>query len=75
MTNHPNRGKKRDYRSSSLLGWYTNDPVAAEMMRKADHAYDRAKAAASGLCLAEKVDALRAARRERDHQYALAYVH
>ena len=60
------------YSSPSLLGWVTNDPIAAEKLRAADRAYERAKIMASNLPLGAKIDAHRAARRERDAAYEAA---
>jgi hypothetical protein len=53
----------------SQPGWITNSPEAARALRAADAAYDRALAAAAGLRLAEKVEAIRAARAARDATY------
>jgi hypothetical protein len=49
--------------------WITNDPAAAKALRAADRAYDKARAAASGLPLAEKLEAYRAARAARQRAY------
>ncbi len=57
------------YQSRSLLGWITNDPDAAKVLRRADNRYTLAKIRAQGLTLAEKIDAHRAARTARDAEY------
>lgn len=53
----------------SLLGWVTNDPATAEKLLQADERYEIAKLMARDLPLAQKIDALRAARRARDTAY------
>ena len=50
-------------------GWVTNNPEAAARLRAADDACDRAMRAASGLRLADKIDAIRSARAARDAAY------
>ena len=52
--------------------WLTNDREAARMLREADLDYAIAIADATGLPLADKIIAHRAARAERDAAYALA---
>lgn len=50
-------------------GWVSNDPEASSALRKTDKAYEAAKSQASRLPLAEKVDALRKAKEERQRAY------
>jgi len=50
--------------------WITNDPRAAQKLRKADRAYAAALVAAKRLPLASKVDAIKEARAARDAAYA-----
>lgn len=52
--------------------WFTNDPQAAERLRRADKTYDTARTMAAGLPLAEKIIALRNAKIARDEAYAAA---
>ena len=54
----------------TLLGWLTNSRSYAARLRTIDATYDRRIAAASGLRLADKIEAIRAARAERDSGYA-----
>jgi hypothetical protein len=49
--------------------WATNDPVVAARLRQLDADYDKAVAAAANLPLAEKIEALRAARLARHAAY------
>jgi hypothetical protein len=51
------------------MTWVTNDPEWAAKLKAADARYEAAKLAASSLCLADKVSALRAAKHERAEAY------
>jgi hypothetical protein len=59
----------RSARNDASPGWLTNDPEAAKKLRKIDAEYERARAAASGLPLAEKVEAYRKAKEVRQKAY------
>lgn len=50
--------------------WITNNPVAAKALTAADLAYERERAAARDLPLAEKVAAYKAAKDRREAAYA-----
>jgi hypothetical protein len=52
------------------LAWLTNDPQAAAQLRQADAEFDAAMSAASGLVLAEKIEAIRKAKIARARNYA-----
>lgn len=52
-----------------MAGWITNDPQVATHLRLADVAYNEACAKARRLKLADKVEALRAAREARQRAY------
>lgn len=52
-----------------MIGWLTNDPDAAAILRAADRRYARARARAKNLPLAEKVAAYARAKTERQVTY------
>jgi 1,2-phenylacetyl-CoA epoxidase catalytic subunit len=56
-----------------MIGWLTNSPKVAKKLRLADNRYDRARKAAVGLKLAEKVEAIRNAKERRDADYAAIF--
>jgi hypothetical protein len=49
--------------------WLTNDPEAAEALRKADRDWEAARAAGANLPLAEKIEAYRKAKDARREAY------
>ena len=56
------------------MTWVTNDKEAAKALRKADRRYEAAKLAAAELPLAQKIEALRAAKADRAAEYEAATV-
>ena len=54
----------------SKPGWVTNDSEVAEYLRAADRLYDRAINASRGLCLSDKINAIRKAREDRQRSYS-----
>ena len=56
-------------RKQDMADWLTNSPEAAAALRKADRIYAAAKRAATYLPLAQKIEALRAARLECNRAY------
>ena len=50
--------------------WITNDRIAAAKLKAADNEYKRARQAAQGLCLADKLDAHRKAQAEWERAYS-----
>lgn len=55
--------------TDTMRGWLTNDPIAARMLRAADRGYQRRLSAAQGLALAQKAEAIKAARLARAAAY------
>ena len=55
------------------LAWLTNDPQVAAQLRAADDAFAAARQAASKLPLAEKITALREAKKARVAAYNSAW--
>lgn len=52
-----------------MKSWITNSPEAARALRAADERYRCARLLAGGLCLKEKIEALRAAKRAHEAAY------
>ena len=50
--------------------WVTNDRIAAAKLKAADNEYKRAREAAQGLCLADKLDAYRIAQSAWERAYS-----
>jgi len=55
--------------STPIIGWVTSDAGAAAKLRAADRRYEAARRAAAGLCLQDKIIALREAKARREAVY------
>lgn len=53
------------------MGWLTNSPKAAKLLRAADREYDEAVARAAGQKLAAKIAAIREAKARRLAKYEI----
>lgn len=56
-----------------MTQWITSDPAIAAQLRDVDRQYDAARKAAAQLPLAQKVEALRAAKAARADAYHAIY--
>ena len=65
---HVTRAAERG-EATPVIGWVTNDAEVAAKLRDADRRYEEARRAAAGLCLQDKIIALREAKARRAADY------